>query len=674
MTFLGQGCLLTAFVASGYAAFACMAGERRRHPLLLRSGLFAAWASVAGLNAVCGILIWAMLVKDFRFAYVAQYSSRLLPWYYSLSAFWVGQSGSLLLWAWFLGLLALTYRFWPRRDASPLRETAFALLMAYFCFLIAVMAFGADPMEPSLTVPQEGEGLSPSLQHPAMLIHPPIIFLGYAGWAIPFALAAAALLAKRLDANWVREVRGWALFAWTVLGIGILIGADWAYEELGWGGYWAWDPVENGSLLPWLTGTAFIHTAMAWRRSGAFKKTTLLLGAATFALCNFATFLTRSGIFSSLHAFSQSSLGWLFLILIVGVGLATGLLMLNRRHDLRPDRPIASLSSRESVIGLATVALLLLATVTLLGTVSIPISEHLLHKKVVFGVEFYNRVLLPTGMVLLAATALAPLLRWGAAPSGRQRRILLLSVIAAGLAGMVSWTAGLRQPIVLMVVTLTVLAIGATLGAWILDSFRRVASSRSWAPATALRNGRRRYGAYLIHLGLMSLAVGVSGSLLTPSQEKATLTIGEPQVLQDRTVCLKSIERRELPDRSVVEAELEVTDAASNRCTLRPSQHLYRLQKEWAAKVDIHATWSQDLYAILHGGEGDRRASVTLIVNPLMRFLWLSGWIALAGAVVGLLPAPRRAPRISSSVIPAPKFAPRRGRLVATAGMNSRHD
>ena len=231
MTAFGQLCLLTAFVANGYGAFACFVAWRRQHLLLQRAGTGAGIAGVLALTLVSVILTVALLTRDFRFAYVAQYSSRLLPWYYALSAFWVGQAGSLLFWAWSVGVLAMIYRFWPQRTSSPLREPAFAILMAYQCFLIAIMVFGADPMQPSLTRPSEGDGLNPLLQHPAMLLHPPVVFVGYAGGVIPCALAAAALLGGRLDATWSRDARPWNFFTWAVLGVGILIGAYWAYEE-----------------------------------------------------------------------------------------------------------------------------------------------------------------------------------------------------------------------------------------------------------------------------------------------------------------------------------------------------------------------------------------------------------------------------------------------------------
>ena len=306
---------------------------------IARTGVWAALGSIVALTAAVGILAWALLSKDFRFDYVAQYTDALLPWNYALSAFWVGQAGSLLLWAWLVGIVAAAYRLSDRSESSTIREIAFGTQMVFLCFLVTILVFAADPMQPSLVARSGGDGLAPELQHMAMMLHPPIIFLGYAAWGVPFSLALAALVAGRLDADWVRSARPWALFAWAALGAGILWGADWAYEELGWGGYWSWDPVENGSLIPWLAGTALLHGLSTWRRPGIFKKSTLCLAFATFALCNFAAFLTRSGIFSSLHAFSRSPLGWLFLAWIGLAGAAgTGLILWRRTALMRIGR------------------------------------------------------------------------------------------------------------------------------------------------------------------------------------------------------------------------------------------------------------------------------------------------------------------------------------------------
>ncbi len=416
MTSVGQICLLAAMVCSGYAAFAAVVGTRSENRRLGRSAVVAACIALVSLTALIVVLARALVTKDFRFEYVAEYSDPLLPWHYSLSALWVGQAGSLLVWGWFVAVLAVIFRFTSRSGPRELSEMAFGTQMTYLAFLLVIMVFAADPAAPSLTPGAEGVGLSPLLQHPAMLIHPPIVFLGYALWGIPFALAAAALICGRLDDSWLRLARPWSLAAWATLGGGILLGAEWAYEQLGWGGYWAWDPVENGSLMPWLTGTALVHGLMTWRQ-GSLKKTTLVLAITTFALCNFATFLTRSGIFSSLHAFSQSPIGWMFLFWIAALTGGGTILIWRRKCLLRVEKPLAALWSREALILLGVLALSLLTAVTLVGTLTGAISSLFSATPVMVGLAFYDNVLIPTGLVLLAAVAVVPLVRWGAGPS-----------------------------------------------------------------------------------------------------------------------------------------------------------------------------------------------------------------------------------------------------------------
>ncbi|MGA2258800.1 MAG: cytochrome c biogenesis protein CcsA, partial [Thermoguttaceae bacterium] len=443
MTSMGQLCLLIALICSGYAAFAAIVGARSENRGLGRSAIGAAFTAVSALTVVMIVLAHALVSKDFRFEYVTEYSDPLLPWHYSLSALWVGQAGSLLLWGWFVAVLAVIFRYTSRRGPHELREMAFGAQMTYLGFLLAIMIFAADPMAPSLVPGAKGAGLSPLLQHPAMLIHPPIVFLGYAAWGIPFALATAALVSGRLDNAWLQQARPWSLFAWATLGGGILLGAEWAYEQIGWGGYWAWDPVENGSLMPWLTGTAFIHGLMTWRQ-GALKKTTLFLAIATFGLCNFSTFLTRSGIFSSLHAFSQSPIGWMFLLWIAAFAVGGTLLILRRKHQLVAEKLLVALWCRESLVLLGILALGLLTTVTLLGTLAGAISGLFSAMPIVVGLAFYNNVLIPTGLVLLTVVAAVPLIRWGAAPTRGRVRLLAAALVVGLLVVMAALVCGVR--------------------------------------------------------------------------------------------------------------------------------------------------------------------------------------------------------------------------------------
>jgi cytochrome c-type biogenesis protein CcmF len=662
MTIVGQIGLLTAFAGSGYAAFACVTGAWTRREALCRGGRWAGLVSLVALTFALGVLGWALCHNDFGFAYVAEYSSRLLPWYYAISALWVGQAGSLLLWAWLLGILSLPFlrrSFRSTRAAATFTPTpsepepdrlstsVFGLLMGYLAYLTATMVFAADPMQPSVAPPIDGTGLSPLLRHPAMLIHPPVVFLGYAAWAVPCALTLAALAEGGLDQRWLQQVRPWALFAWAVLGSGILLGAQWSYEELGWGGYWAWDPVENASLIPWLTGTAFLHTLMTYRSRGILKRTVAALAILTFGLCNFATFLTRSGIFSSLHAFSRSPIGWLFLVLMFVLGFTGLALIFLRRSLLRPDRPIVSLLSGEAIVVISTTALLLLAGLVTGGTLFVALSEALVGRRIVIGPEFYNNTLIATGLVLVAAMAPAPLLEWGSAPSPARRKALAVAAISAGLGVAGGAALGVKH---LLTLTLSGIAVGAVTslaGRLVLDLQRRRPERFGRRLATTLRAGRRTYAGFVCHLGFYCLAVGVAGSSLGSVRSEFDLAEGETVSWADRSIQFSGLTRDRLPDKLIVAAELKVVDSGGVTHTLRPAQHLYRIANldVWTTEAAIQPLWSGDFYTILHNGDGSK-AHFTFVFNPLMRCVWCGGWLIGLGALAGLWP--ERSARIRS--------------------------
>ena len=622
MTLLGQLCLLIAMICAGYAAFAAIVGARSESRGLGRSASGAACAALAALTVVVIVLAYALVTKDFRFEYVTQYSDALLPWQYSLSALWVGQAGSLLVWGWFVAVLAVIFRFTSRRGPYELGELAFGTQMTYLGFLLAIMVFAADPMAPSLAPGGKGEGLSPLLQHPAMLIHPPIVFLGYAAWGIPFAMAAAALISGQLHNAWLQQARFWSLFAWTTLGGGILLGAEWAYEQLGWGGYWAWDPVENGSLMPWLTGTALIHGLMTWRQ-GTLKKTTLFLAIATFGLCNFATFLTRSGIFSSLHAFSQSPIGWMFLFWIAALAAGGTLLIVWRKKQLVAEKPLAALWSREAFVLLGILALVLLTTVTLLGTLAGAISGLFSATPIMVGLAFYDNVLIPTGLVLLAVVAAVPLIRWGTGPTRGQARLLIITAAVGFLVALTALACGVRSPVGLAVAGLAGMLLAST-----------------FLATAAVHRGS--FAGFLIHLGFGCMAIGIAGSSLGSRETNLSMTRGQTVECAGRTIRYADLLQRDLQQNVAVTAQLEVNEPTGASYTLQPAQILYRPQNQWGTKVAIHSTFGGDFYVIMRGGSEARKIHLTLIDHPLMRWLWVGGWVGLAGVVIAMLPQRRR--------------------------------
>jgi cytochrome c-type biogenesis protein CcmF len=672
---MGQLCLLIALVASGYAAFAHLALGSRPPARLRHLGTSCGVVALFALSGATGILAHALVVKDFSLDYVAQYSSRLLPWHYSLSALWVGQAGSLLLWAWLLAGLAVLFRFLPTADAT-IRDTAFGFLMATLAFLVATMVFAADPLQTNLLARKEGQGLSPLLQHPAMLIHPPVVFCAYAVWTIPFALAAAALLRGTpltlpsppdaggegrvrggLDATWTDMARRWALLAWTLLLAGLLLGAHWAYEELGWGGYWGWDPVENGSLLPWLTGSALIHCLMAWRHRNCLKKLAVGLAVLTFGLCHFATFLTRSGIFSSVHAFSSSPIGWMFLGLMA-VLLTGGLgLIIWRRNQLTPERVARSLLARETLILVSTFLLLLLALVVMTGTLVGPLSSVFLGRTVVVEPPFYNHVLIPLGLLLLVATSAVPLLRWGEGPGPVQARVLKYCLLIGLAAAAVAYGLGVRHYLALAVTGLATVAVAALVAGVFLDAHRCSRPPRCGRPLRGrlqcgsltygllrtMQGQRRRYAGYVVHLGFVLLAIGITGTGLGTQRTNVVLREGETLTWAGRNIRYVKLDQRRQPDRLIADAVLEVAEEGAAPVTLRPARHLHLLQNEWKTMVDIHSTWRGDFYTVLNAGLGDGRVALTLVDNPMMRWIWLGGLTAAAGALVAMFPQSGRA-------------------------------
>jgi cytochrome c-type biogenesis protein CcmF len=641
MRVFGEICLLTCLVASGYAAFLSLLGGRDGNAWRPRLAASTAVVGFAALSVTLAILAWALVSRDFSYEYVANYSSRLLPWQYRFSALWVGQAGSLLLWAWMMGALALALRFLPTVD-SLICRTAFGLVMGNVCFLVAVMVFAADPMAASLTTPTEGTGLSPLLHHPNMLIHPPIVFLSYAAWSVPCALALAALGHGRLDATWTQMARPWAISAWMLLGVGLLLGAQWAYQELGWGGYWGWDPVENGSLLPWLTGTALIHSMLAWRHRDALKKAAVSLAVVTFGLCNFATFLTRSGIFSSVHAFSESPIGWMFLALMGGLLIGGAVLLVRRRDQLAARQALSNIFARETLILVSTFLLVSLAIVVMVGTLVAPLTKMYLGRMIQVGPAFYNNVLPPIGLGLLATTAAVPLLQWGAPPAPDRRR-LLACCLAVSLAVVVAaLVAGMRQPLLLAVVGMAAMTVATWLAAWLHDAWQRQSHPRWHGLLGALRSGRRKYAAYSVHLGFVCVAIGVTGSSLGTQRKEVTLDEGDTLHWANRQIHYVRLEQRQLPDKLVAEAVLQIARDGSAPIELRPARHLHLLQNDWTTEVAIDSTWRGDFYTVLHAGLGDGRVVVTLVDNPMIGWIWGGGVVATVAAILALWPVSRR--------------------------------
>src|SRR5690348_3856153 len=516
MTLLGNLALWLALLVGIWGALAGFVGGLKDRPDLARSARHAVFSMCAALLVAVVSLEWALFQHDFNVEYVAAYTSRNLPVFYTWSALYAGQKRSLLFWATVLSLfgsLALVLTPRRHRELLPYVAGVVALVASFF---ISVMLLGhANPFQRLPYTPLDGSGLNPQLQNPGMVFHPPMLYLGYISITIPFAFAVAALLSKRLDADWLVAIRKWTLLSWLFLSVGITLGMWWAYVELGWGGYWGWDPVENASFLPWLTMTAFLHSVMIQEKRGMLKRWNLTLVIITFLLTVFGTFLTRSGIIASVHSFTQSPVGWWFLGFLLVAGTWAFTLLYTRWPELEPEAQLESMASRESTFLFNNLLLVGIAFSVLWGTLFPILSEAVQGTKITVGPPFFNKVNGPLGLLLLALTGIGPLIAWRKATTANLRRQFIFpgAVFLVTLAAL--FAAGMRNFSVVMC-----LALASFVFATVAQEFHRGTRARmrmyheGWGVAFAnlIAKNRRRYGGYIVHVGILTYFVAFTGA------------------------------------------------------------------------------------------------------------------------------------------------------------------
>src|ERR1043166_6081903 len=530
MTLLGTLSLWVAFLIGIWGALTGFLGGLRDRPDLQRSARNAVFAICAALVVAVFSLEWALFHHDFNVEYVAAYTSRNLPIFYTWSALYAGQKGSLLFWATVLSLFgSLALVLTPRRHAELLPTVA-GVVSLVASFFISVMLFGhANPFQRLPYTPLDGSGLNPQLQNPGMVFHPPMLYLGYISITIPFAFASAALLSKRLDADWLVAIRKWTLLSWLFLSVGICLGMWWAYVELGWGGYWAWDPMENASLLPWLTMTAFLHSVMVQEKRGMLKKWNLALIIVSWLLSIFGTFITRSGVISSVHSFTQSSVGYFFLAFLIIAAASSYALYVTRLPLMISETRLESMVSREASFLFNNLLLIGIAFSVLWGTLFPILSELVQGTKVTVGPPFFNQVNVPLGLALLALTGIGPLIAWRRASLSNLRRQFAVPATAGGLTLLVLLVGGMRDPYALLAI-----ALGGFVTATVVQEFARGTRARHRQygeayPAALWRliaRNRRRYGGSVVHIGIVMLFVAFAGMAFKP-ESQATLKPGE---------------------------------------------------------------------------------------------------------------------------------------------------
>jgi cytochrome c-type biogenesis protein CcmF len=640
------GLSLYALVAGLWAAW----HGRRRLALSAQNALLGAFATTLVASAV---LVVALVRNDFSFVYAWAHTSRALPTGYTLSAFWGGQEGSLLLWLLILTGYAAAAVLLNRRQARDLVVWVVPVLAGvavFFSFLVVVLA---SPFATQVA-PLDGRGLNPSLQNPYMMAHPPLLYLGYVGLTVPFAFAIGSLLARRTDERWIVATRRWTLVAWTSLGIGQLLGSHWAYEEIGWGGYYAWDPVENAALMPWLAATAYLHSVMIQEKRGMLKVWNVLLVLLAFGLSLFGTFLTRSGIVSSIHSFTEGSIGPWFLGFICLVVLGSLALVFSRLPLLRARTRLESLVSREATF-LYNNLLLVALTLTILWGVAYPILHELVYgEQRLVGQGYYNFFLRVFGLPLLLLMGIGPLVAW--------RRASL-----RGLAATFVWPLGFA-----LVAGVALLLLGAgssipgliayTFSAFVLTSIvlefargtraRRSLAGGSWPRAFSelVGRNRRRYGGYVVHAAVVLLAVGVAGSSAYDTVAEGRLATGETLTVGDYRLTYERLDEREAANATEVRAVLAVQRGGKELGTVEAGKNAYAAERQVTNEVGIRSDLltAEDLFVVAERVNPDGTVYFRVFVKPLVNLIWLAGAVFLLGSLVALWPDAREQRRLAT--------------------------
>ncbi len=657
MILIGELSLWVALLMAAWASTVSFAGGKQRRSDLILSGERAIYATF-GFTVLASIGLWtALFTHDFSIKFVASYTSSNLPKIYTFTAFWAGQSGSMLFWALILTFYAAIAVFANRSSNRTMMPWVTGTLGVICLFFLMTICFGANPFERLDWVPADGRGMNPQLQNPGMASHPPMLYLGLVASAIPFAFAIGALLSRKLDAEWLGAVRRWSLVSWFFLTIGIVLGMWWAYVELGWSGYWAWDPVENSSLLPWLTGTAFLHSIMIQEKRGMLRKWNIVLVMATFLLSILGTFITRSGIIESVHAFAQSPVGNWFLFFLIGATAISVWLVVKRLPDLKANAELESMVSREAAFLYNNLVLVGICFATLWGTLFPVLSEWVKGEKITVGAPFFNAVNAPLGLLLLALTGIGPLIAWRRASIANLQRQFTWPVVAAVVTAVALFSFGMRNGYALVSYFLAAFVFGTIFQEFIkgISARMRMYSENLFKASYRLviRN-RRRYGGYIVHFGVVVLFCAFAG-LMFRLDISADVKTGEVITAKDPyghtwTFTSQGMSSFETLNRRVLAITFDVTRDGERMglLTSEKRQHVNSLDEETfepSTEVGILESPSQDVYLVFTGAVDAETAAVGLHFNPLVWWVWFGGFVMAIGGLIVMWPQATRGSR-----------------------------
>jgi cytochrome c-type biogenesis protein CcmF len=650
MPLLGRAALV---LALGLVVFAALAGayaaarRRRRLAAAAQNALVAAFGATI---VASGVLLAALLRHDFRLTYVADHTSRALPRLYTMSAFWGGQEGSLLLWLLVLTGFAAAAVLLNRRTAADIVVWTVPVLGGVATFFAFLLVFVASPFA-TQTAPADGAGLNPSLQNPYMVAHPPSLYLGYVGLTVPFAFAMGALLARRTDERWIVATRRWTLAAWAFLGVGQLLGAHWAYVEVGWGGYYAWDPVENAALMPWLAATAFLHSVMIQEKRGMLKIWNVLLVVLAFCLSIFGTFLTRSGVIDSIHSFTQSSIGPWFAGFITLVTVASLALVFARLPLLRSRTRLESLVSREATFLYNNLLLVALCLTILWGVIFPLLTEALRGEASTVSKPYFNFFLRAFGLPLLLLMGIGPLVAWRRASLRAVARTFVVPAVAALATGtaLLAAGAGSSRPGL----------IAYSFSAFVLASIgyefvrgtraRRALSGGGWLGAFSALIGRnrRRYGGYVVHASVVLLAIGVAGSSAYQTVRERQLAVGQQMRVAQYTLVYRGLKERRAANAVEVRAIVDVYRGGKLLQRMYPGKNRYFAEQQNSTEMAIRSDplTGEDLDLV---PDFDAKGNFYLkaLVKPLVNLIWIAGFVFVGGSLIALWPDAREQRRL----------------------------
>ncbi|HTS47480.1 MAG TPA: heme lyase CcmF/NrfE family subunit [Bryobacteraceae bacterium] len=640
--------ILLAFCLAVYAVIGSVIGKIKKNPFLVISGERATYCVWILLTTASGLLIYSLLTGDFRLGYVASHTDQTMPAIYKFTAWWGGQEGSLLLWAWLLSTYSAIVVFTNRHKFRDMMPWVTAVLMTTETFFLILIAFVLTPfgiLEAGRgnIVEGMGRGLNPLLQYWTMIIHPPMLYLGYVGFTVPFAFAMGSLITKQPGEAWIHTTRRWTIVTWLFQSTGILLGQGWAYAVLGWGGYWAWDPVENASLLPWITATAFLHSVMMQEKKGMMKVWNMVLVSGTFFLCIFGTFLTRSGVVSSVHAFAQSPIGKYF-VWFLAIGIAATLaLILDRTKYLKSEARLESVVSRESSFMFNNLILLASCFAVLWGTLFPVISEAVTGEKISVDAPFFNRINVPIAFGLLLLTGVGPLIAWRRSSVESLRRAFFWPSIAALVLMVVLAVFGVYEHPYALISFGLCMFVAATIFAefWKGASAISVKSKVGLIPAAVELTHRntRRYGGYLVHMGIVFMFIGYTGTAFNQDTTKEVAPGGSFQ-LGHYNLKVTNMLQGENDNYTWQRLTIDASRGSTSIGTLEPERRFYKASQQPTSEVAIRRRLNEDLYLNFAGVSTDnQRAVVQAYVFPLVSWIWIGFWVLAMGTLVCLIPS-----------------------------------